>query len=87
MKKILGLIALGLVLSGCEPSASVRIDHNAVMSQIAELHGCKAYNIYANGTNLNIVRCPASETVSTATTGKSPVYTTTVMDSIPSQVR
>ena len=82
MKKILLAAISILALAGCERRDQiVSSSVNEGMLSNAGLAGCKVYEGKINFTNVTIVRCPASETVSiTEQSGKVVNHTVTVSD-------
>ena len=76
--KLLMVIIGVIMLTGCEPSYENKTQNFTVLPD--ELKDCKFYNVRSNtGSNLNIVRCPNSQTSTTYSVGKS-TATTVVID-------
>lgn len=73
MKKLLGMIMLSVLLSGCEPSTT-EISNEYIMPP--GLEDCKLYSMFGSGGQiLYVMRCPDTTTTTNAGKHKKSVVT------------
>lgn len=79
MNKIALAIAV-LILAGCsKPPSEWEVQNPLDLQTVPGLQDCSYHKVFTGSIHLNIIRCPNSS-VSTTTSGKNPINTTTVSE-------